>query len=77
MVIGLTLANTTSSQITVDIKLDASTNVFLIKDLPIPAGSSYEYMAGNKIILQAAHSIIVQSDTANSLDTTMSIMEIT
>ena len=77
VVIGLTLANTTSSQITVDIKLDASTNVFLIKDLPIPAGSSYEYMAGNKIILQASHSIIVQSDTANSLDTTMSIMEIT
>ena len=51
--------------------------MFLIKDLPIPAGSSYEYMAGNKIILQASHSIIVQSDTANSLDTTMSIMEIT
>ena len=77
VVIGLTIANTTSSQITVDIKLDAQTNIFLVKNLPIPAGSSFEYMSGNKIILQAGHSIKIQSDTANSADTCLSIMEIT
>ena len=77
VVIGLTLANTATSQITVDIKLDAQTNVFLAKNLPIPAGSSFEYMSGNKIILQAGHSIKIQSDTANSADTCLSIMEIT
>ena len=77
VVIGLTIANTTSSQITVDIKLDAQTNIHLVKNLPIPAGSSFEYMAGNKIILQAGHSVKIQSDTANSADTCMSIMEIT
>ena len=65
------------SQITVDIKLDAQTNMFLVKNLPIPAGSSFEYMSGNKIILQAGHSIKIQSDTANSADTCLSIMEIT
>ena len=73
----MTIANTTSSQITVDIKLDAQTNIFLGKNIPIPAGSSFEYMAGNKIILQAGHSVKIQSDTANSADTCMSIMEIT
>ena len=77
VVIGLTIANTTNSQITVDIKLDASTNIFLVKNLPIPAGAAFEYMAGNKIILQAGHSIKIQSDTANSADTCLSIMEIT
>ena len=77
VVIGLTIANTGTSQITVDIKLDAQTNVFLAKNLPIPAGSSFEYMSGNKIILQAGHSIKIQSDTANSADTCLSIMEIT
>jgi hypothetical protein len=77
VVIGLTIANTTTNQISVDIKLDASTNVFLVKNLPIPAGAAFEYMAGNKIIMQAGHSIKIQSDTANSADTTMSIMEIT
>jgi hypothetical protein len=34
-------------------------------------------MAGNKIILEAGDAIIVSSDTAQSLDTVMSIMEIT
>ena len=77
VVIGLTIANTSTSQITVDIKLDASTNIFLAKNLPIPAGSSFEYMSGNNIIMQAGHSIKIQSDTANSADTCLSIMEIT
>ena len=77
VVIGLTIANLTTSQITVDLKLDASTNVHLVKILPIPAGSAFEYMSGNKIILQAGHSITAQSDTANSCDVVMSIMEIT
>ena len=77
VVIGLTIANTSNNQITVDIKLDAQTNVFLVKNLPIPAGSAFEYMSGNKIILQAGHSVKIQSDTANSAVTCMSIMEIT
>ena len=77
VVIGLTVSNLTSSQITVDLKLDASTNVHLVKNLPIPAGSAFEYMSGNKIILTAGHSITAQADTANSCDVVMSIMEIT
>lgn len=77
VVIGLTVANTTSSQILVSIKLAANDTVFLARNIPIPVSSSFEYMAGNKIILEAGHSISVFSDTANSADTTMSIMEIT
>ena len=77
VVIGLTLANTTTSQITADIKLNASSNVFLAKNIPIPSGSSFEYMAGNKIIMEAGHTLSVSSNTANSLDTVASIMEIT
>jgi hypothetical protein len=77
VVIGLTLANTASSQITADIKLSAGATIFLAKDIPIPAGSSFEYMAGNKIIMEAGHTLKVASNTADSLDTAMSIMEIT
>lgn len=77
VVIGLTIANTSSSQILVDIKLAANSTVFLAKDIPIPSGSSFEYMSGNKIIMEAGHIISVISDTANSADTTLSIMEIT
>jgi len=77
VVIGLTLANTTTSQITADIKLSAGANVFLAKNIPIPSGSSFEYMSGNKIIMQAGHTLQVSSNTANSMDTVASIMEIT
>tara|TARA_R110002012_G_scaffold134053_1_gene287237 strand:+ start:388 stop:717 length:330 start_codon:yes stop_codon:yes gene_type:complete len=77
VVIGLTLANTTTSQITADIKLSANSTVFLAKNIPIPSGSSFEYMAGNKIIMEAGHTLIVSSNTANSMDTVASIMEIT
>ncbi len=77
VVIGLTLANTSTAQITVDIKLNANGIVFLAKNIPIPAASSFEYMAGNKIVMETGHSLILQSDTANSLDTVASIMEIT
>jgi hypothetical protein len=77
VVIGLTLSNTSSSQITIDIKLNAGQVVHLAKDIPIPAASSFEYMGGNKIVMETGNSLILQSDTANSLDTVASIMEIT
>ena len=77
VVIGLVLANTTSSQITVSIKLNAGSIVYLAKNIPIPSGSSFEYMGGNKIVMETGNSLIVQASAANSLDTVASIMEIT
>ena len=77
VVIGLVLANTTSSQITASIKLNAGSVVYLAKDIPIPTGSSFEYMGGNKIVMETGNSLIVQASAANSLDTVASIMEIT
>ena len=77
VVIGLVLANTSSSQITASIKLNAGSVVYLAKDIPIPTGSSFEYMGGNKIVMETGNSLIVQASAANSLDTVASIMEIT
>ena len=77
VIIGLVLANTSSSQITASIKLNAGSVVYLVKDIPIPSGSSFEYMGGNKIVMETGNSLIVQASAANSLDTVASIMEIT
>ena len=77
VVIGLVLANTSSSQITASIKLNAGSIVYLAKNIPIPSGSSFEYMGGNKIVMETGNSLIVQASAANSLDTVASIMEIT
>ena len=84
-IIGMSIANITSSQITVDVKLESNTsdtetnsNVFICKDVPIPVGGSFVPVGGDqKIVLQATDVIKVQSDTANSADTALSILEIT
>ena len=84
-IIGMTIANITSSQITVDVKIESDTvdtetnsNVFVIKDAPIPVGGTLVPVGGEqKIVLQATDVLKVQSDTANSADTVLSILEIT
>ena len=58
---------------------DTETNstVFAIKDAPIPAGSTLEVMAGNKVVLQATDVLKIDCDVAAKIDATLSIMEIT
>ena len=84
VVLGLLLCNNDTSQRTVDVKIESDTNdtetnetVFLTKDTPIPATSSLEIMAGNKIVLQATDVVKIDSDVAGKIDATLSIMEIT
>ena len=76
VVIGCTIANTTASSITVDAKLENNDgdNIHIGKDLPIPTGSSLDILAG-KIVMETADVLKVQSDTANSFDVALSIME--
>ena len=79
-IIGLTIANITTAQITVDVKFENNdgNNVFLIKDAPIPTGSAFVPIGGDqKIVMEASDVLKVRSDTANSADTTLSILEIT
>ena len=46
-----------------------------MKNIAIPSGSSLEIMSGNKLILNTTDLIKVTSDTANSFDITLSIVE--
>jgi uncharacterized Zn ribbon protein len=79
-VIGMTVANLTAGQITVDVKLENNDgdNVFMVKDAPVPVGSALVVVGGDqKVVMEASDVIKVQSDTANSADTILSILEIT
>ena len=49
----------------------------LLKNAPIPQGSSLEFMGGNKVVLEATDTVTVDSDTNNSVDASLTIMEIT
>ena len=79
VVIGVTLANTTGSSINVGIGINRGANddVKLMKNVPIPQGSSFEFMAGNKVVLETTDTFTAESDVNNSLDVALTIMEIT
>ena len=79
VVIGLVLANRTGDQITVDVLLNKSNgaldDVYLIRSLPLPNGSAFEYISGSKLIMETGDKIQVLSNTASSLDVTVSVLE--
>ena len=77
VVIGLTLANVTGASITASVQLaTAGEDPYIIKNIPIPSGSSVEIMAGNKIVMNSGDIINVSGSAATSVDATMSYMEI-
>ena len=84
VVLGLVLANVHTSSVTASVKLESNTNdtetnenVFLVKDVPIPTGSSLELLSGNKVVLQNTDVLKIDCGTSAKIDATLSIMEIT
>ena len=79
VVIGITLANVSGSGVIVGVGITrpSSDDVKVLKNVPIPQGSSLEFMSGNKVVLEASDTLTVDSDSNNSVDATLTIMEIT
>ena len=82
IVIGITMANKTSSGISASIFLDnedGSNDVYIVKDASIPAGASLEVMSGNKLVLQNdgtnGDNLEAICSAASSLDVTVSVLE--
>ena len=61
----------------VGITRPSADDVKVLKNVPIPQGSSLEFMSGNKVVLEAADTLTVDSDINNSVDVTLTIMETT
>lgn len=84
-IIGLSISNIVTSQILIDVQLDASgrtsgaeDSVYLIKDAPIPVGSSIVVVGGDqKVVMEPGDVLKVTSDTASSADVVMSHLDIT
>ena len=87
IILGMVLANVHSSQVTTSVKLvsttsgggrtETNTTTFLLKDAPLPVGSSLEILSGNKVVLEAGDKIQIDCSVADKTSVTMSIMEIT
>ena len=82
IVIGITMANKTSTGVVASIFIDnedGTNDVFIVKDASIPAGASLEVMGGNKLVLQNdgtnGDNLEATCSVANSLDITVSVLE--
>ena len=86
IILGMVLANVHTSQVTVSVKLvsttsgggrtSTNTTTFLLKDAPLPVGSSLEILSGNKVVLEASDKILIDCSVADKASITMSIMDI-
>ena len=78
-VIGITLANVSGAGINggVGVTRASSDDIKLLKNVPIPQGSTLEFMQGNKVVLETTDTLTVDSDTNNSLDVALTILEMT
>ena len=79
--VGINLANILTSQIKASVYITSyitrgSTDYYIVKNAPIPAQGALSVLDG-KIILEAADVVKVISDTGSSVDTVLSVLEIT
>ena len=77
-IIGLTAANRTAGAINIDIihENSSNTHTYIIKSAPVPSGSALTPIGGDqKLVITTNEAIRVRSNTANSLDTIMSVLE--
>ena len=87
VLLGIMLGNTTSSQVTATVTIESDTssraganseanqNVELVTNAPIPAGSSLELLAGNKVVMETTD--VLKLTASGATDIALSIMEIT
>ena len=89
VVLGLNICNKAAAEEDVTVKLTSNTsnrtgandaanvNVTLLNEVVIPADSTLEVFAGQKIVVETTDVITIGAKTASKLDATLSVMEIT
>jgi hypothetical protein len=76
-VVGISVCNITVSSVNASVYINDGTNdIYLVKDVPIPAGSSLQVLDGGaKFVVQSGDILKVVSDTATSLDAWVSTVD--
>ena len=76
-VVGISVSNVTTSAVVASVYInDGSNDIYLVKDAPIPSGSSLQVLDGGaKFVVQASDALKVISDTASSLDVWVSTVD--
>ena len=83
VVIGMLLTNNSGQSVNADAMIEVQSgqgeNVYLIKGVQIPSGSSLEVISGKVVVANTGggvgDTVQVRCDTASALDATLSILE--
>ena len=77
VILSILISNKSASSAQVDVFLVTNTgdDVFLVKNAPVPAGSSLEIISGSKIIMESSDVLQITSNTASALDASVSYLE--
>lgn len=77
-VIGMTVANTSAANITVDVYITSGgVDYYLLKAAVVPVGGALVPIGGDqKVVLEAGDAIKVSASAATSADVVMSVLEI-
>ena len=76
VLLSILISNKVASSTDVDVFLEtAGDDVFLIKNAPVPAGSSLEIISGSKIIMEANDKLKIRAATASAIDATVSYLD--
>ena len=79
IILGLALANKTTSSVTVKVQVaDASGSnpvIQLLEDVSIPANTTLEVLGGQKYILETGDILKVRAGTGTAIDAFLGVME--
>jgi hypothetical protein len=77
VLLSIMASNKTGSSVNVDVYLDRNTgdDVYLVRNAPVPAGSTLELILGNKVIMQSSDKLQARCDTGSAADMIVSYLE--
>ena len=77
VLLSILVSNKSGSSADVDIYLvtNSGDDVYLVRNAPVPAGSSLEVISGSKIIMQSSDVLRARADTATALDLSISFLD--
>ena len=78
IILGLALANKTTSAVTVIVQVAAAgtgATIQLLENVSIPANTTLEVLGGQKYVLEAGDILKVQAGTGTAIDAFLGVME--
>ena len=76
VLLSVLLSNKVAASADVDVYLESGgDDVYLLRNAPVPAGSSLDVISGSKIIMEANDKLRIRAGTTNAIDATVSYLD--